>query len=85
MSRCRAAERTRARRCASILRTYPQVGHVDLLRPAEDPHDRWTLDILLGPRASGVPPAVLDELGSFGLSLRSAAPQGDGWQVLAVA
>jgi len=85
MSRCRTAERTRARRCAGILRAYPQVEHVDLLRPAEEPHDRWTLDILLGPRASGVGPDILDELGAFGLTLRESARQGDGWQLLAVA
>lgn len=73
------------RRCASILRAYPEVEHVDVLTPTEDPHDRWTLDILLGPRADGVGPQLLDELGAFGLTLRESARQGDGWQALAVA
>jgi len=85
MARCRADQRTRARRCAGILRAYPQVERVDLLTPTEDPHDRWTLDILLGARADGVGPQLLDELGAFGLTLRDSAPQGDGWQALATA
>lgn len=83
MSRCTAAERSRARRCAGVLRPFPSVIAVDVLAPADDPTDRWTLDIVLGPRADGVPPAVLDELGAFQATLRSAAPQGDGWQALA--
>jgi hypothetical protein len=49
----------------------------DVLAPDAGPTDRWTLDILLGPHAGGVPPAVLGGLCAFQATVRDTAPQGE--------
>jgi len=82
---CTVSQRQRVCDAAEHLCARPNVEAVDVLAPQTDPSDRWTLDILLQPAAGGLPADMLDLLGSFQLTVRSVAPQGDGWQALAVA
>lgn len=84
MARCLARERDRARACADTLESCEVVEAVDVLGPATGPVGRWTLDIVLRPRADGVPGHILDYLGSYQFSLRDVTPQGQHWQALAV-
>jgi len=82
MSTCTVSARKRARALAETLAVRNSVAGVDVLEPHADPTDQWTLDVLLDTR--GVPPQVLDDLGSYQATLRDAGPQGRGWQLLAV-
>jgi len=81
MSSCTVSTRKRARKCAETLAVREPVVGVDVLEPHADPTDCWTLDIVLDTR--GVPPQVLDDLGSYQATLRDASPQGRAWKVLA--
>jgi hypothetical protein len=83
MSRCTAAERSRARRCADALDGLPMVEQADLLAPADSSHDRWTVDILLTRAAAGLHPQVERELALYGLTARQLGRQGTFWQAVA--
>jgi len=84
MSRCLARERERARACADGLDTHESVVAVDVLAPEAGPVDRWPLEIVLRPRADGVPHRILDYLGSYQLSLRRVCQRGDHSHAVAV-
>jgi hypothetical protein len=81
MSPCTVSARKRARKCAETLAVREPVVGVDVLEPHADPTNCWTLDMTLDTR--GVPPQVLDDLGSYQATLRDASPQGRAWKVLA--
>ena len=81
MSPCTVSTRKRARKCAETLAVREAVVAADVLEPHADPTDCWTLDMTLDTR--GVPPQVLDDLGSYQATLRDASPQGRAWKILA--
>ena len=83
MSTCAARARKRARKAGDKLTRHHRVEAVDVLAPDTDPTDRWTVELVLC--AEGVPHDVLDLLGSYQLTLRTAQPQGPYWQAVAVA
>ena len=81
MSLCTVSARKRARKCAETLAVREPVVGVDVLEPHADSTNCWTLDIVLD--TCGVPPQVLDTLGSYQATLRDASPQGRAWKTLA--
>ncbi|SEO72721.1 hypothetical protein SAMN05216388_1017119 [Halorientalis persicus] len=81
---CTVEKREAAERAARTLRRRPQVQAVDVLPPARDPTDRWTLDIVLAPEAGGLPPAVETDLAAEGFTTRRVTPQGPYWGAVAV-
>ena len=81
MSPCTVSTRKRARKCTETLAMRETVVAVDVLEPHADPTNCWTLDMTLDTR--GVPPQVLDDLGSYQATLRDASPQGRAWKILA--
>jgi len=81
---CQPAARERARQAQREFRAEACVAHADLLTPATDPTDRWTLDIVVWSESGRVPAVVARILGEHDLDHR-AAPQGGTVQVLAVA
>jgi hypothetical protein len=83
MSHCAARARQRARKAADKLSLHHRVEAVDVLAPDTDPTNRWTIELALC--GNGVPHDVLDLLGSYQLTLRSAQPQGPYWKAVAVA
>lgn len=78
MSRCHPEARTRARRAQRELREYRCVEAVDLLTPAVDPSDRWTLDIMAWSETDLVPWQVARVLGEYRLDHR-AGPRVAAW------
>ena len=83
MSRCHSRERNRARNCAQLLVAHDLVHAVDVIEPATDPTDRWTIELVLC--VNGVPDTILDTLAEYQLTLRHAGPRGPYWHVVAVA
>lgn len=80
---CTVEKRERARKCADTLAAREPVLAVDVLDPHTDPTARWTIELVLC--AEGVPPQVLDDFGNYRLTVRSVAPQGPFYQVVATA
>jgi hypothetical protein len=73
---CTVEKRSRARKCAETLDARQSVLAVDVLDPHTDPSDRWTIELVLCENYNGVPPQILDDLGSYRATLRKASPQG---------
>lgn len=80
---CTVDKRQRVHRARDRLEAHTLVVGAAVLAPAEDPTARWTLELTLD--AAGVPHDVLDILGSYRLTLRTAAPRGRCWHAVAVA
>ncbi len=77
MSRCLADERARARACANNLAALAAVEAVDVLPPTKGPRDRWSVDVLVGPRGDGLSPAVADIVARHELTVDLVQRQGD--------
>ena len=83
--RCHADARQRADSAARALEAQGIVVAVDVLDPATDPSDRWTVDILLEPSACGAPANVLAELAARDCGVLDVELQGGYWNVVATA
>ncbi|MFC7073088.1 hypothetical protein ACFQJ7_12520 [Halovenus rubra] len=83
--RCWVEARQRTRKCADSLRGHAVVEAVDVLPPAKDPTDRWTVEVVLREGTGGVPHQVLDTFGSYQLTLRDVSPQGPYWVAVGTA
>lgn len=79
---CTTEQRATARNAADALRERDTVVAVDVLAPHDAPHGRWTVDVVCD--GDGIPPAVLDDLSHYGLTLRGCHPQGPYWQCAGV-
>lgn len=77
---CTVEQRDRIRAARDRLETFEQVEATDVLDPHRDRSARWTIEVVLC--ADGIPPQVLDTLGSYRLTLRTAQPQGPNFWVL---
>lgn len=80
---CTVDARKRTRKAADALEVHHQVEAVDVLAPATDPTNRWTIELVLC--VNGVPDTILDTLAEYQLTLRHAGPRGPYWHVVAVA
>ncbi|WP_254271112.1 hypothetical protein [Haloarcula marina] len=78
---CTVEARARVERAARSLRDTAPTIAVEVLDPADSPHDRWTLDAAI--RTAGVPPTVLRELALAGLTLLPTPAQGEFATVVA--
>jgi len=82
---CTVDQRERIRAARDRVETREPVLAADVPDPHTDPTARWTLELVLCEDADGVPHQVLDDLGSYGLTLRNVDPQGTGWIAVATA
>ena len=80
---CTVDARKRTRKAADTLELHRQVDAVDVIEPATDPTDRWTIELVVC--VNGVPDTILDTLAEHELTLRHAGPRGPYWHVVAVA
>jgi hypothetical protein len=77
---CTVDDRATAHDAADAIRGDATVVAVDVIAPAVDPTDRWTLEITTTPDAGGVPPTILEALAVRGLTVRDVSPQGSYWK-----
>lgn len=83
MSSCAYLDaRDHARAAIARLSGRPEVMGTDLIAPAADPSDRWTVEIAID--ADAAPPAVLQILADEGLSIYDAGPRAEWHTVIAV-
>lgn len=80
---CTVRARDQARAAARQLDADPRVLAVDLIDPATDPTDSWTVDLICNSE-SGLPSPVHSVLAEYGLTIRQVRPRSDHWQCLAV-
>lgn len=75
---CRPAQRQRAAHLTAVLEADPRVVEATIVPAAEDPTDRFLVDVLLAERVDGFPTDLADEL-AFGVTVRDVRPQGEFW------
>ena len=79
---CTVEQRNRARRVIQALGERPDVIGTDLVSPAIDPSNSWTIEIALN--SDGVPPAVVSLLAEAELTIRDVGPRQSWWHCVAV-
>ena len=79
---CAVEQRNRARRVIQTLGERPDVIGTDLVSPAIDPSNSWTIEIALD--SEGLPPAVVSLLAEAELTIRDVGPRQSWWHCVAV-
>lgn len=74
---CQIQQRNTIRRAAEAIGACEHVVATDVLTPDAAPRGVWTLEFVCDSGARGVPPAVLQELATAGLSVRGVDPRGE--------
>jgi len=79
---CTVEQRNRARRVIQALGERSDVIGTDLISPAIDPSNSWTIEIALA--SDGLPPEVATQLGGAELKIRDVGPRQSWWHCVAV-
>lgn len=79
---CAVEQRNRARRVIQTLGERPDVIGTDLVSPAIDPSNSWTIEIALD--SEGLPPAIISLLAEAELTIRDVGPRQSWWHCVAV-
>lgn len=83
MAVCRAGGRQRARAAAFALGCDHRVIKAEVAPPDDEPTPCWTVEAELRPQCGGVPPDLLAEFSSRGLTLRYVRRRGEFWNAVA--
>ena len=79
---CTVEQRNRARRVIQALGERPDVIGTDLVSPAIDPSNSWTIEIAID--SDGLPPAIVSLLADAKLTIRDVGPRQSWWHCVAV-
>ena len=79
---CTVEQRNRARRVIQALGERSDVIGTDLISPAIDPSNSWTIEIALD--SDGLPPEITSLLGEAELTIRDVGPRQSWWHCAAV-
>lgn len=85
MNHCTVRARDQAKAAARQLDADPRTLAVDVIDPATDPTDRWTVDVILVEECDAIPTPVLSILSEYQLAIHDQQRRGDHQQFLAVA
>jgi len=79
---CTVEQRNRVRRVIQALGERSDVIGTDLVSPAIDPSNSWTIEIALD--SDGLPPEIVSLLAEAGLTIRDVGPRQSWWHCVAV-
>jgi len=79
---CTVEQRNRARRVIQALGERSDVIGTDLISPAIDPSNSWTIEIALD--SDGLPPEIASLLGEAELTIRDVGPRQSWWHCVVV-
>ena len=79
---CTVEQRNRARQVIHALGKRSDVIGTDLVSPATDPSERWTIEIAID--SNGLPPAIVSLLAEQELTIRDVGPRQSWWHCVAI-